>query len=129
VWVLEKVWSYQFCKAILKGELDNADSTGTVDAVVSLGGATPVTSDTDELTVGNAMGYEGVDDVECRIRYDHEAEQWEFCDMARVSEEVLTNFQVNTDDLKLQKKTRTAVVHTKDDESAWTDIHTGTDCP
>jgi len=41
---------------------------------------------------------------------------------------VMTNFQVDTGSLKLQKKSRTAYVDTPGTESGWTDIHTGTAC-
>ncbi len=42
---------------------------------------------------------------------------------------VMTNFNVDTDNMKLQKKTRTAKVLDPGTESGWTDIHTGAACP
>ena len=43
--------------------------------------------------------------------------------------EVVTDYRVDTVNLKLQKKTRTVLVVPVGDESDWIDVHEGTDCP
>jgi hypothetical protein len=40
----------------------------------------------------------------------------------------MTDFNVDTTNMKLQKKTRTAKVVDPGTETGWTDIHTGTEC-
>ena len=42
--------------------------------------------------------------------------------------DAMTDFQVDTGALKLQKKTQAIAVEVTAAESGWTDIHTGTDC-
>jgi hypothetical protein len=42
---------------------------------------------------------------------------------------VVTDFQVDTSNNKLQMKTRTVNLFPTGDESDWIDVHTGTDCP
>lgn len=42
---------------------------------------------------------------------------------------VMTNFQVDGANQKLQKKTRSVKLKPAGDESGWTDVHTGSICP
>lgn len=46
-----------------------------------------------------------------------------------VKEDVITDFQVDTDNQKLQVKTRSLYVMPEAAESGWTDKHTGSVCP
>ena len=71
--------SSQRCTALLAGAMAATNSTRTVDHVVPIDdSASPVSSDTDTLTVYNTLRDAGPDNAVCRIEYNRATSQWEF---------------------------------------------------
>jgi|GEM_PF-5565416 len=120
------------------GQAD-ADWSGS-DSVISIDSALVVLPTKEALWM-DADGNEPVEfanDRHCTAGKDNDwvAAYWDdqeeefYAFMGKLREqEVMTNFQVDTTNLKLQKKTRKVWAHITEDESNWTDIHTGDACP
>lgn len=82
--------------------------------------------DTQEIGHRGVIGAKGF----CHIRFKTDGTK--FGEIVRIQQDVITvmtNFQVDAANQKLQKKTRDVVVSPAAAETGWTDVHTGSVCP
>lgn len=83
-------FGYDRCNAVLKGAISGS-GLKTVDAVVATRGDSPLDDPddtTEELSVSNDLfEWEGDDDANCKIEYNHADQQWEFYQVECSTEE------------------------------------------
>ena len=113
----------------------DADWSGS-DSVISVDAATIILPTSTSTWPGseptelenNRHCIAGKDDDIVLAYWDDVAEKFHaLCGKLR-EEEIMTDFRVDTDNLKLQKKTRKIWAHITAAESDWVDIHTGDAC-
>lgn len=65
-----------------------------------------------------------------RLKASNEQDYYDVLDppVATATQELVTNVRVNADELRFEKKTRTAVCKFTDQESSWQSWHVGTTC-
>jgi len=125
------VGASKMCRASLAADLTSGMSTVNVDSVKPFTGTTkPTENDAETLEVYNVFGFAAPNDSKCIIvegELDSGDTGWILL-FPLVAQTVRTNFQVDTDNQKLQSKTRPVYVMPTDDETDWTDDHEGTTC-
>lgn len=99
----------------------------TIDARTYFDGFDPGTPITSILNPLNLTGYDNVVGI-AHINTNVTPPTYTAFNVAPVAEDVLTDFNVDTSLFKLQKKTRPISIMPRGDETAFVDIHTGTDC-
>ena len=106
--------------------LGTSDESVTVDGVTYHHGHQPA----DEVTTVYNTGWGGEDDQEGVALHDADDGKYYIAAMAPgATEDVLTDFQVDAENQKLQIKTRQMLIWPLADETEWTDKHTGSVCP
>ncbi len=117
---------------VLSGEASDdvadTDASFVADSVTVVqpsGGQLP----TGDITIHNTPGWTMASGEAFKAEFNENSGHYELVWSYGIDQTMVTAFQIDGDNMKFQKKTRTLRGHWIGDESEWTDIHTGDVCP
>ena len=116
---------YDRCAGTLATTLTRDTASVTVNGLSVVHGSFPGAS----VTAYNPLGLAGVGASDCRIEYNHTSERWELYAVKLVAKDVVYDYRVDGSNKKFQKQTLEVVACSSEDQTDWTDVHTGDDCP